>query len=328
MITISPLIKYFKRLFINRFNWFKNCCACLWPTSKTICNMRKKNCMKSFAASIVQHGLICLKFAKIIVIIMATFLTCFWNVSWESKMTPKYLKSETILSFSPLTNTSGWGITVGFCEKYIQTVLLVLKCKYELLSQSETWTNTSVWMFAACCLFLACTYRTVSSAYIWILTDEQTSGKSFIYKLNRIGHRIDPWGTPMLQFQYTDWLLPRLMLCFLFAKQEAIHLISSTEKLKVWALKEVPRDSQCQTPALDPKTLLYYPTTKNTALLPHHQKHCSITPPPKTLLYYPTTKNTALLPHHQKHCSITPPPKTLLYYPTTIEFRFHILKKI
>ncbi len=283
MITISPLIKYFKRLLINRFNWFKNFCACLWPTSKTTCNMRKNNCMKSFAASIVQHGLICLKFAKIIVIIMATFLAFFWNVNLESKMTPKYLKSETTLSFSPLTNTSGWGITVGFCEKYIQTVLLVLKCKYELLSQSETWTNTSVWMFAACCLFLACTYITVSSAYVWILTDEQTSGKSFIYKLNRIGPRIDPWGTPILQFRYTDWLLPRRMLCFLFAKEEVIHLITSTEKLKSVSFERSTSWFTVSNACFRSKNTAHYPTTKNTALLPHHQKHCSITPPPSSL---------------------------------------------
>ncbi len=230
--------------------------------------MRKNNCMKGFAASIVQRGLICLKFAKIIVIIMATFLACFWNVSWESKMTPKYLKSETTLSFSPLTNTSGWGITVGFCEKYIQTVLLVLKCKYELLSQSETWTNTSVWMFAACCLFLACTYRTVSSAYVWILTDEQTSGKSFIYKLDRIGPRIDPWGTPMLQFQYSDWLLPRRTLCFLFAKQEAILQQKTRSHIFNRKIKSVSFERSTSWFTVSNACF----RSKNTALLPHHHR--------------------------------------------------------
>ena len=52
-------------------------------------------CMKSLAASIVRYGLMCLKLDKLNLILLATFLTCFLNVKFESSVIPKYLNSDT-----------------------------------------------------------------------------------------------------------------------------------------------------------------------------------------------------------------------------------------
>ena len=58
-------------------------------------------CIKSLAASVVKYGLACLKLAKLNLMVLATFLTCFLNVKLQSKMIPRYLKSDTAVSFSP-----------------------------------------------------------------------------------------------------------------------------------------------------------------------------------------------------------------------------------
>jgi hypothetical protein len=42
----------------------------------------------------------------------------------------------------------------------------------------------------------------VSSANNIGIVTEETLGKSFTYKRNRIGPRIDPWGTPQLIGRY------------------------------------------------------------------------------------------------------------------------------
>ena len=91
----------------------------------------------------------------------------------------------------------GWTGSVELREKNIHTVLFVFRCKHEFLNQSYTWTKAALSLSAASCLFSACTWRTVSSAYICTETVEQTEGRSFINKLNRIGPSIDSWGTPM-----------------------------------------------------------------------------------------------------------------------------------
>ena len=85
-------------------------------------------------------------------------------------------------------------------EKYIPTVLLTLRVRQLLVSQSETLFSTAVSFDAACSLFLACVQMTVSSAYIWIWTSGQIRGRSLIYKLNKIGPKIDPCWTPMVLF--------------------------------------------------------------------------------------------------------------------------------
>ena len=74
--------------------------------------------------------------------------------------------------------TSGSWDTVVYLVKYIQTVLLIFRRKHELVSKLDTWPMTSVSWCVACCLFLACTWRTVSPEYIFMCTDGQTVGRS------------------------------------------------------------------------------------------------------------------------------------------------------
>ena len=65
-------------------------------------------CMKSLAASVVRYGRMCLKLARLNLTVFITFLTCRLNDRFESIMIPRYLNSETTLSFTPLTKTLGW----------------------------------------------------------------------------------------------------------------------------------------------------------------------------------------------------------------------------
>lgn len=113
-------------------------------------------CIKSLAASVVKYGLTCLKLAKLNLMVLATFLTCFLNVKLQTKMIPRYFKSDTAVSFSPSIKTSGGCAFEDFLEKNIQTVLFVFKCRDDVFSQSEAWTNAAVSLVAACSLVFAC----------------------------------------------------------------------------------------------------------------------------------------------------------------------------
>ena len=62
--------------------------------------------IKSLAASVVRHGLLCLKLARLNLMVLAPSLTCFLKVKLEFKMIPRYLKSDTTKSFSPSIQTS------------------------------------------------------------------------------------------------------------------------------------------------------------------------------------------------------------------------------
>ena len=53
----------------------------------------------------------------------------------------------------------------------------------------------------------------MSSAYIWVSTSGHTSGRSFTYKLNNRGPKIEPCGTPTEQ-PMKDEVLPTLVHCF------------------------------------------------------------------------------------------------------------------
>lgn len=86
-----------------------SCQACLRPACKKFVMWEKTiACMQRLADSVVRGGLICLKLARVNLIVPATFLTRFLNDRFEFRMIPPYLKSDTTLSFSPLTITSGW----------------------------------------------------------------------------------------------------------------------------------------------------------------------------------------------------------------------------
>ncbi len=90
--------------------------------------------IKSFAASVVKYGLMCLKLARLYLMVLATFLTCFLKVKFESKIIPRYLKSDTTMSFSPSLKTSACCTIEDLLEKNIQTVLLMLRCRSDVLS--------------------------------------------------------------------------------------------------------------------------------------------------------------------------------------------------
>ncbi len=100
--------------------------------------------IKSFAASVVKYGLMCLKLARLYLMVLATFLTCFLKVKFESKIIPRYLKSDTTMSFSPSIKTSACCTIEDLLEKNIQTVLLMLRCRSDIFSHSETCTSASV----------------------------------------------------------------------------------------------------------------------------------------------------------------------------------------
>lgn len=68
------------------------------------------------AASKVKYGLMCLKLAKLNLIVFPTFLTCFLNVKLESCIIPRYLNSDTTVILFLLTTMAGSG-SVDLREK-------------------------------------------------------------------------------------------------------------------------------------------------------------------------------------------------------------------
>ena len=95
-------------------------------------------CKNIRAAVLVNEFLICLKFARLNLTELDTFLMCFLNESVESRMTPRYLNSFTSESSSPPRNTPDQVIFGGCFAKYIQTLFLTFKERPDLVSQSWT----------------------------------------------------------------------------------------------------------------------------------------------------------------------------------------------
>jgi len=105
------------------------------------------------AASVVKYGPICLKLATL-------NFTCFLNVIFECNL-PRYLKTpEHHQDIFTINKNIGVVVSQKFSMINTHTVLFTFRCKHELFSQFETCAMAAVSLFAACCLFFACTYRT------------------------------------------------------------------------------------------------------------------------------------------------------------------------
>ena len=94
---------------------------------------------------------------------------------------PRYLTCVADVMTSPLIKMPGLTVLLIITVRYIQTVLLTLRVKQELASQSDTLFIAAVSLAAACSSGLQWVKITVSSAYIWMLTYGHTLGRSLIY---------------------------------------------------------------------------------------------------------------------------------------------------
>ncbi len=138
-----------------------------------------------------------------------------------SVIVPRHLTRVTDVMTSPLIRMLGLSELLIFTVKYMQTVLLTLRVKHELSSQSDTMLIAAVSLAAACSLDLAWVKITVSSAYIWILT----SG------LNKIGPKCAV--TPAVQLANEEHLSPTLVHCFLLFKYDSIQVGALTDELNL-----------------------------------------------------------------------------------------------
>ena len=83
--------------------------------------------MWRIVTGIVKYGLTCLKLAKLNWMVLATFLTCFLNVKLQSKMIPRYSKSDTEWQCSLRVELVLYAYSkVSLC---IEAWLLLLTCK-------------------------------------------------------------------------------------------------------------------------------------------------------------------------------------------------------
>lgn len=72
---------------------------------------------------------------------------------------------------------------------------------------------------------------TASSAYSWVLMFWQTFGKSLIYKENKTGPSMEPWGTPTWQSRWGDLITLIDTQWILFSKYDFIQRMACSEKL-------------------------------------------------------------------------------------------------
>ena len=112
-------------------------------------------------------------------------LTWFFQVKFESKVTPKYLTMETSWIFTPSI--------IRFNDLYGLSQASLL----DFIHSATAWSS---WfrISSRSLRFLCEQYILVSSANKWKLSSFEVFGKSLIYNKNRRGPRMDPWGTPQV----------------------------------------------------------------------------------------------------------------------------------
>lgn len=92
----------------------------------------------------------------------------------------------------------------------------MVNTRHKLYNQSLTLFITLVNFMATSVSLFPWVYKTVSSAYIIMLTSLQIEGKSFMYKQKSSGPEIDPFGTSSVDardgdsvpFTHTHWCQP------------------------------------------------------------------------------------------------------------------------
>lgn len=125
-------------------------------------------CRNVLAAFSVKLFLMCLKFRRLNLMWVATFLTWLLKVRVESRVTPRYLNSVTKSSSVPFTNMFECVICWARLEKIIHTVFLVFNRRQDLVSQAWTSDIADDRMRKASWLFVADVKITASSAYICV----------------------------------------------------------------------------------------------------------------------------------------------------------------
>ena len=120
-------------------------------------------------------------------------LTWFFQVKFESKVTPKYLTVETSWMFTPsiFKFNDFYGLSL---LEWKRTKLVFKILRASLLDFIHSATAWSSW-FRISSRSLREQYIFVSSANEWKLRNFKVLGKSLIYSKNNRGPRKDPWGT-------------------------------------------------------------------------------------------------------------------------------------
>ena len=105
-------------------------------------------------------------------------------------------------------------------EKQIDTVLLTLSTRQNLLSQRATASRCLFNLWETIADVLPWAQITASSAYIWKSAPWHESGRSLINILKSIGPYTDPCGIPVFVFKNDDFALLMATHCSRFERYD------------------------------------------------------------------------------------------------------------
>jgi hypothetical protein len=129
---------------------------------------------------------------------------CIWSfhVKFWLKITPKNLVLETCSILVLSINMSKLLVTgLVLVAKIMKFVFLIFSDNLFNLNQYDILVSSLLTLAIRLFKFVSLINRLVSSANIIMLNSLETLTMSLIYKMNKRGPRMDPWGTPHLIFK-------------------------------------------------------------------------------------------------------------------------------
>ena len=164
-----------------------------------------------------------------LLIFLTIYSTCFFQLRLESIIIPRYVtKNSRFNSWLSILRCRSmfWAL---LCGGWKRTKLDFLTFNDSLLTYNQVATLLNSSLITACrsAMFLCSKNKLASSVNKWKSNILEHLWISFIYSKNKSGPRTDPWGTPQVISQCSDWTLLTVTNCFLPLKYDTNQLFAT-----------------------------------------------------------------------------------------------------